>query len=103
MSHACIFACACAVALLVPLFEASFKLGDAFLGMRQLIGGQGAGHVGGLGEGENGGAVLRVAGLVRAGWGSRLNKSRRLCAAAARRGQAQDTPPSTIIRREDPH
>jgi hypothetical protein len=79
------------------------RLGDAFLGMRQLIGGQGAGHVGGLGEGENGGAVLRVAGLVRAGWGSRLNKSRRLCAAAARRGQAQDTPPSTIIRREDPH
>ena len=56
LSFPCIFACACAVALLVHLFEASFKLGDTFLGERQLIGGQGAGHVGGLGEGEHGGA-----------------------------------------------
>jgi hypothetical protein len=72
LSFPCSFACACAVALLTELFEASFKFGDAFLGERQLIGGQGAGHVGGLGKGKHGGVSCASWGL-RAGWGSSLN------------------------------
>jgi hypothetical protein len=56
LSFPCIFPCACAVALLAYLFEASLKLSDALLGERQLVSSQGAGHVGGLGEAEHGGA-----------------------------------------------
>ena len=64
----CILICASAIALLAHLFESFLQLSDAFLGERQLVGGERVG-VGVLARGLDG---AENAGPVRAGRGGSL-------------------------------